>query len=53
MHFQYNIKSTIRSFLRQLIKNFRKTLQMTQEQFAERVSISLRYVAKIENEGKL
>jgi DNA-binding XRE family transcriptional regulator len=37
----------------QLIKDSRNKLQMTQEQFAERVGISLRCVAKIENEGKL
>jgi transcriptional regulator with XRE-family HTH domain len=37
----------------QLIKESRKNLQMTQEQLAERVGISLRYVAKIENEKKL
>jgi transcriptional regulator with XRE-family HTH domain len=36
-----------------LIKDSRTNLKLTQEQFAERVGISLRYVAKIENEGKL
>jgi transcriptional regulator with XRE-family HTH domain len=36
----------------QLIKESRNNLKLTQEQFAERVGISLRYVTKIENEGK-
>jgi transcriptional regulator with XRE-family HTH domain len=39
--------------LGKVIKDARTNLKLTQEQFAERVEISHRYVAKIENEGKL
>lgn len=36
-----------------LIKEARLKLEMTQEQLAERVSVTARYIMAIENEGKI
>lgn len=43
---------TDRNQFGQLIKDSRKNKNLTQEQLAERVGVSLRYISKIENEGK-
>lgn len=41
------------SYIGPLIKRARISLKMTQEELAERINVSSRYIMAIENEGKL